>query len=344
MHTVSVIGFDGALASAVTGIIDLFRLAGVTWARIHGQPPTPYFRTQLLTRDAAPCRCINGLTLSADGAWNADTPTPASQLVIIPTIGAPIDQVLAANPALIDWLARFSDAGTGQVRVASNCTGAFLLAEAGVLDDRDATTHWGFSAQFRRRYPRVRLHPDRLVTVDGAIACAGGGMAWWDLGVYLVEQFAGPQVARELAKAFVIDAGRTSQAPYSALQSKRYHSDTAVLRLQDWLERHFRQDIDLPTLARRAGMSERSLIRRFRRATGDSPTTYLQLLRVEAGRRRLETTSDTLETITRDVGYEDVSSFTRLFRRHTGLSPGAYRSRFSRQPRNTGPGYASNTV
>ena len=197
MRTVSIIGFDGALASAITGIIDLFRLAGVTWARINDEMPEPEFTTRLLTRDASPCRCINGLTILPDGAWNGPQRCyDGSDLVIIPTIGGPIDRVLAENPELIDWLGRFQSSDSGQVRVASNCTGAFMLAEAGLLDGRQATTHWGFSNQFRQRYPAVDLQPDKLVTVDGHFACAGGGMSWRDLGNYLVESYAWAQLSR----------------------------------------------------------------------------------------------------------------------------------------------------
>ncbi|MDK9557080.1 helix-turn-helix domain-containing protein [Marinobacter sp. M216] len=326
MHTVSIIGFDGALASAITGIIDLFRLAGVTWARIHGEEPEPMFRTQLLTQAGAPCRCINGITLLADGSWNGDE-LPAADIIIVPTIGAPIADILARNTGLVHWLSR-QDASPSLL--ASNCTGAFLLAEAGLLDGKEATTHWGFSNQFRQRYPEVICRPEKLVTVDGDIACAGGGMAWWDLGVYLVERYAGPEVSRQLAKAFVIDAGRTSQAPYSALQAKRYHSDSTVLKLQDWLDTNFAHTVSLAELAREAGLSERSLLRRFKAATGDTPNTYLQLLRVEHVRHHLETSRRYIDEIINGVGYEDVSSFSRLFRKHTGLAPGAYRSRFGR--------------
>lgn len=326
MHTVSIIGFDGALASAITGIIDLFRLAGVTWARIHGEPPEPMFRTRLLTQTGDPCRCINGITLLADGSWTADDRPPAD-IIIVPTIGAPIHDVLTHNSGLVAWL---SGQDSTSSLLASNCTGAFLLAEAGLLDGKEATTHWGFSNQFRQRYPEVSCRPEKLVTVDGDIACAGGGMAWWDLGVYLVERYAGPEVSRQLAKAFVIDVGRTSQAPYSALQAKRYHSDNTVLRLQDWLDTHFAQSISLAELAQEAGLSERSLLRRFKAATGDTPKTYLQLLRVEHVRHHLETSRRSIDEIINTAGYEDVSSFSRLFRKHTGLAPGAYRSRFGR--------------
>ncbi|MDI9244808.1 helix-turn-helix domain-containing protein [Marinobacter sp. CHS3-4] len=327
MQTVSIIGFNGALASAITGIIDLFRLAGVTWARIHGQQPEPRFTTRLLTADGQPFRCINGITLMPDGALE-DASLERSSLVMIPTIGAPIGQVLADNQALIGWLSRSDLQNDGSVRLASNCTGAFLLAEAGLLDGRQATTHWGFSQQFRQRYPGVNLQPEKLMTVDEPIACAGGGMAWWDLGVYLVERYAGTQTARELAKSFVIDAGRTSQAPYSAMQSRRYHSDQAVLQLQEWLDQHYPEPISLHSLAALSGLTERSLIRRFKAATGDTPTSYLQILRIEAARQELEKSRASIETITQRVGYDDVSSFSRLFRKHTGLAPGAYRSRF----------------
>ncbi|MCL7943847.1 helix-turn-helix domain-containing protein [Marinobacter sp. ATCH36] len=328
MYNVAVIGFDGALASAITGIIDLFRLAGVTWARINELSPEQEFTTRLLTQDGKPCRCINGITLLPDGEWNAQ---PAeADLVVVPTIGAPIVQVLEANPELIQWLGGFREAPSGQVRVASNCTGAFLLAEAGLLDGRQATTHWGFSNQFRQRFPAVDLQPEKLITVDGHIACAGGGMAWWDLGVYLVERYAGAKVARELAKAFVIDAGRTSQAPYGALQARRYHSDAAILKLQDWLDANYTEAVTLQALAGLAGLTERSLIRRFKAATGDTPTGYLQILRIEAARQHLENSRAAVEEVTRLVGYEDVSSFSRLFRKHTGLAPGVYRARFGR--------------
>lgn len=331
MRAVSVIGFDGALASAITGIIDLFRLAGVTWARINDMPPEQEFTTRLLTEGGKPCRCINGITLLADGDWREYSAGDSqADLVIVPTIGAPMGQVLAANPELIQWLGGFCQVASGQVRVASNCTGAFLLAEAGLLDGRQATTHWGFSNQFRQRFPAVDLQPDKLITVDGHIACAGGGMAWWDLGVYLVERYAGAKIARELAKAFVIDAGRTSQAPYGALQARRYHSDAAVLKLQDWLDANFTKPVTLQSLASLAGLTERSLIRRFKAATGDTPTGYLQILRIETARQHLEHSRAAVEEVTRMVGYEDASSFSRLFRKHTGLAPGVYRARYGR--------------
>ncbi|PAV25263.1 AraC family transcriptional regulator [Tamilnaduibacter salinus] len=324
MIQVAIIGFSGALASAMTGMMDLFRLAGVTWARIQDEEPDPQFHVRLLTRDGRPCRCINGITLDAHGRWqDADQ----ADLVIVPTIGGPMEHVLSEHSDLLPHLAQQVDRGAA---LASNCTGAFLLAEAGVLDGRTATTHWGFADHFRARYPQVDCHPERLITVDGPVACAGGGMAWWDLGVYLVAYYAGDRIARELSRSFVIDAGRQSQAPYATLQSRRYHQDPVIDKLQSWLEEQFHRPLDTADLCEVTGLGERSLLRRFQRATGDTPRHYIQLLRVEAARRSLESTNTPLARITQAVGYDDVSSFSRLFRKHTGLSPGQYRARFGR--------------
>lgn len=324
MHQVTIVGYRQALASAITGVLDLFRLAGVTWARIHDQPPSPQFNVVLATEDAAPCRCINGVTLNAQ-ARLADCMD--SDLIVVPTIGGPIEKVLGENPALLDWLrAQYAR----QIDIASNCTGAFLLAEAGLLDHKQATTHWGFSRQFRQRYPRVDLRPERLITADGNLFCAGGGVAWTDLGLYLVERYCGSDLARELAKAFVVDRGHTSQWAYGTLPTHRYHQDEAILAIQDWLDGHYADPIDIDSLARRVNLSPRTFLRRFTAATSDRPLTYLQRLRLENAKRYLETPHLTVEQVTRIVGYEDLSSFSRLFKRHTGLSPSAYRTRFSR--------------
>ena len=324
MIRVSVLGFPGALASTITGMIDLFQMAGVTWARIRGDQPEQRFSVRLLTVDGEPCQCLNGLSLPAHGRLGDSEP---GELVLVPTIGGPILSTLAGCSREMAWLADQANRG---ISIASNCTGAFLLAEAGLLDAREATTHWGFSELFRQRYPAVRCRPEQLVTVDGPIACAGGGMAWLDLGVFLVERYAGARTARELAKAFVVDAGRRSQAPYSAMQTRRYHQDETILELQHWLDQNHRQPISSADLCRVSGLGSRSLLRRFKAATGDTPRNYLQLMRIEAAREILETTTTSVEQITQQVGYDDVSSFTRLFKRHTGLPPSDYRARFRR--------------
>jgi transcriptional regulator GlxA family with amidase domain len=217
---------------------------------------------------------------------------------------------------------------TSDALICSNCTGAFLLAESGLLDGKRATTHWGYQAQFRARYPNVKLEPENMLTHDGKLLCAGGGNAWFDLGLYLIERFCDHETAIEAAKAFVIDIGRTRQLSYSPLLNKRFHNDDKILQLQDWMHQHYVEPFSVNRLIELSNLSSRTLHRRFKQATGETPNSYLQLLRIEDAKKRLEQTHDSIEQITHAVGYNDLSSFSVLFKEKTGLSPRLYRSRY----------------
>lgn len=325
MHHVTILGFDYAFSSAITGISDLLSTAGVTWNYIHGQALEKKFAVEIATFDGRPVRCANGIEIRAHKAIHEIDNT---DLLLIPTIAGDIGQTLQLNQALLPWIVEQHQKGAD---IASNCTGAFLLADSGLLDDKKATTHWGFIDDFQQRYPKVKLQAEQLITADGSIFCSGGGMAWLDMALFLIERYCGHDVAMATSKAYVIDMGRGNQAAYSSIPGKRYHQDQDILSLQAWLDEYYSQNITIALLARQSGMTERTLKRRFKDATGDSPISYLQHLRIEAAKKILESGRDSVETITHKVGYEDVSSFIRLFKKHTRLSPSAYRARFSRR-------------
>ncbi|HCM66688.1 MAG TPA: AraC family transcriptional regulator, partial [Alcanivorax sp.] len=271
-----------------------------------------------------PVRCTAGMRIAVDTALER---VDQCDLVVVPTIGNEITQVLQAERDTLEWL-RFLHAGGADL--ASNCTGSFLLAEAGLLDGRRATTHWGYSQLFRERYPRVNLDERELITRDGNIFCAGGGTAWRDLTILLVERFCGADMARELAKAFVIDVRNDPQSVYAGLPAKTYHRDEQVQKVQAWLHEHYAQPATLAELAERVHLSPRQLQRRFTSALAEPPLQYLQRVRIEASRKMLERGATNLSHLAEQVGYQDVSSFSRLFKRHTGLSPSHYRQRFAR--------------
>ena len=214
MYHVSVLAYDGVFASALTGVMDLLNLTGVTWNRIHGEPLNRQFKVQMVSRGGEPVRCTAGMRIAVDTALER---VDQCDLVVVPTIGNEITQVLHAERDTLEWL-RFLHAGGADL--ASNCTGSFLLAEAGLLDGRRATTHWGYSQLFRERYPRVNLDERELITRDGNIFCAGGGTAWRDLTILLVERFCGADMARELAMAFVIDVRNDPQSVYAGLPAQ----------------------------------------------------------------------------------------------------------------------------
>ena len=247
--------------------------------------------------------------------------------LMVPSIGGDVDKALDTNRDLIGVLKEYASRGT---QIISNCTGAFFLAEAGILNGRKATTHWAQADRFKARYPDVQLVPEQLITTDGQVFCSGGGSAWFDMALYLIELYIDHETAIESAKAMVLDTGRHSQLSYFATHHNKYHSDETVKVVQEWIDEHYAEDFSLAWLAEQYAMSPRTLIRRFKTATGESPLAYLQTVRIEVAKKYLEVSAQTIAEITQKVGYEDVSSFSKMFKRKVGLSPREYRGRFSK--------------
>ena len=324
MFNVTILGFNQAYASAITGALDLFALAGVTWQRMQGISPTPYFNVQIATIKKQPLRCINQLEIRSHIAIEDVKQT---DLLLIPTIGGSLLNVLADNRALLPHIKRHFDLGAD---IASNCSGAFFLAEAGLLNGKEATTHWGYAELFRKRYPEVKLCAEKLITSQQNIYCAGGGMAWFDLALLLIERYCGHDVASTTAKAHVIDLSRGQQAAYASIRAKKYHQDPEVLLVQEWLEANYVKPIQISQLPNLVNLTSRTLNRRFKQATEQNPLEYLQNLRIEAAKKLLEKSHDNAQRIVNHVGYDDLSSFTRLFKKHTGLSPSQYAKKFKR--------------
>lgn len=334
-------GFDGALATAITGLMDIFSLAGVSWQRIAGQTPEPRFRVWLASEEAQPVQCLNRLELRAHlsfediiapqrrGAeWHDNPEEHVLWAIIVPTIGHKIDRALEDNPAL---LALLKWGHQQQLLLAANCTGTFFLAEAGLLDDCTATTHWGYQKQFEARFPKVKLDIEQLITQSGNIFCAGGGLSWFDLAIYLIEKELGYDAALQIAKAFVIDYRREGQLSYSLSNLSHKHQDTLVARVQEYLNDRIQDGPDLRDLAQRFNVSERTLIRRFKAALRVTPGAYIQQLRIEKAQKQLAETALTPVQIIQNLGYEDLSSFRRLFKRHAGLTMAQYRQRYAKR-------------
>ena len=338
MINIYVLGFDQALASAITGVIDLFALAGVTWNRIQQQDTAMAFNVQLASHQGNNIRCINNLQLGAHCSFKTlfnqfenerpDDSNPINNVLIVPTIGGPIQQALDNNPELISLLNKADQAGW---TIAGNCTGNFLLAEAGILDGKSATTHWGFATEFQQRYPQINLQADQLITRDDNIFCAGGGIAWFDLGLHIIERNVDFETAMQTAKAFVIDYRRDSQLSYSLMRIAKPHQDEMVRSIQAKIEQDCTTTLSIEALAVEHNVSQRTLIRRFNSALGMPPNTYLQSVRIEHARKMLEESDFNIDTIMNNIGYEDSSSFRRLFKKKTGLTPTEYRNRFSRR-------------
>jgi transcriptional regulator GlxA family with amidase domain len=212
--------------------------------------------------------------------------------------------------------------------LASNCGGAFLLAETGLLRGRSATTHWMFADLLQTRFPEVIVEPEKIVIDDGDIITAGGLMAWTDLGMQLIDRLLGPSIMVETSRFFLVDARGREQRHYASFAPRLTHGDEAILKVQHWLQVKGARAISVADMAREAGLEDRTFLRRFKAATGANPTEYAQCVRMEKARELLQFTRRTVDQIAWSVGYEDAAAFRRVFGRLVGLSPGDYRRRF----------------
>lgn len=249
-----------------------------------------------------------------------------AQLVMLPATGSAVERSIKGNPDLLHWLAR----RPATQQVASLCSSAFLLGAAGLLDGRRATTHWALAGAFRQRFPQVRLQPDELLTEDGNLFCSGGAQAGLDLCLHLIAWHGGDWLAQRVAGALVFDRERGRQSRFTPLLPD-VPGDAQLGPLLAWMQRHHAEPIDLKGLAERAHCSTRTLLRRFRTATGLTPNDYVQRLRIAAAQSALRNPSRSLEQVAQQVGYSDRATFAKLFKQLCGEAPGAFRRRLREQ-------------
>ncbi|WLP93566.1 GlxA family transcriptional regulator [Psychrobacter sp. M13] len=323
-YMVIVLGFDGVLGSVLAGALDLFSFTGVSWQRFLDQEVTPRFKVQIASLGGVDIRCSNRLSLQAHCDINE---VIECDLLLIPTIGDSIDKVLLHNQLLIPHIIRLANT---KADVASNCSGAFWLAKAGLLDGRAATTHWGYADKFKRDYPQVDLQQNQFVTQSDNIFCAAGGSAFYDLALLLIERYCGREISTQVAKTQIIDSKRGNQNSYTNVTLYKPHSDQLVKKVQDYIENNFQQALSVSALATQVNITPRTLNRRFQSALNLRPIEYIQAVRIEQAKRLLELRDVSIKSLADQVGYSDISSFTRLFKRATELTPKEYQDKFSR--------------
>lgn len=318
---VIIIGFDGALGSALTGALDLFSFTGVSWQRFLNEAVEPRFTVQIATLHKQAITCSNRLTIEA----HCDlAKVNHCDLLLIPTIGDSIDKVLHNTQAILPHIVRLSKQGSD---IASNCSGAFLIANAGLLNHKQATTHWGYAQKFKRAFPLVNLCESQLVTQHDNIFCAAGGSAFYDLGLLLIERYCGRDIAAQVAKTQVIDSRRRNQSLYANVNLYKSHTDPLVRQVQDYIEDHYASAITVASLCEHFNLVPRTMNRRFQASVNMRPLAYIQGVRIEQAKRLLEVGEANIKSLAGMVGYDDNSSFTRLFKRMTSLTPKEYKDK-----------------
>ncbi|MAT66517.1 MAG: AraC family transcriptional regulator [Gammaproteobacteria bacterium] len=325
--SVAILVFPETSASVVYGMLDLFRSAGRDWGVVtEGRPGPELMRPWLVARETGVLEICNGARLSPDYSLKA---CPPADIVCVPEVNLPPETPLAGRFAPeIAWLNACHADGT---LLATACSGAMLLAEAGLLDGCEATTHWAWCQALAERFPRVRVRPQRALVVSGMgqrLVMAGGGSSWMDLALYLIARSVGIEAAMQVARVNLIDWHHVGQQPFARLASTRQVEDAVIARCQVWIAGHYAEPNPVSAMVGLSGLAERTFKRRFRQATGMAPLEYVHALRLEEAKQMLETGDMPIEAIANEVGYEDAGYFSRLFRRQVGLTPGQYRRRF----------------
>lgn len=309
--------YKNSMISAIYGLTDLFRIANDAASRHEGiQRPSIRVSHWQYGAESGEIECIYDT--------HADLPHDLVHVILPPSIVMPMPE--QATDSISRWLRKQHSEGT---TMCSVCAGSFLLAEAGLLKNRQATTHWLFSEMMATRFPDTAVDTNKMIVDDGDIITAGGIMAWTDLGLRLVQRIMGPTLMLETARFLLVDPPGREQRFYSSFVPNLRHGDASILKVQHWLQINGAREVTLPMMADHAGMEERTFLRRFQKATGLKPTEYCQQLRVSKAREMLEFTHNNIEQVAWAVGYEDPGAFRKVFHKVMGLTPGDYRHRFS---------------
>ena len=233
------------------------------------------------------------------------------------------------NAEIVEWLSIMHASGAV---LCSACSGVLLLAETGLLDGKEATMHWCYASTFRQNFPNIHLRLEKMLVIAGEreqFIMSGASSSWTELVLYLIARYVSPSAAQAVAKFYAFQWYPDGQKPYLILEPSFDHQDATIRDTQLWLQKHFSEPAPVTEMQKRSGIPDRTFKRRFSHATGFSPLDYVQHLRIEEAKRKLERTDASIEKISWSVGYQDPSSFRRLFKRLTGITPGVYRQKFS---------------
>jgi len=251
-----------------------------------------------------------------------------TDLIIIPAVLGDVENALKLNEDLIPWLIEQYKQGA---EIASFCIGAFFLAATGLLDGKQCATHWKFANEFRKLYPQANLVDDKIMTEDNGIYTCGGAFSYTNLLLYLIEKYAGRGIAVLMSKMFMIDIDRQSQSPFIIFKGQKQHEDDLIIKAQEFIEKNFQEKITIDQLANLLALGRRSLERRFKKATSNTVTEYIQRVKMEAAKKELETSRKTVNELMYEIGYSDTKAFRSTFKKITGLSPIAYRNKYNNE-------------
>ena len=250
-----------------------------------------------------------------------------TDLIIIPAIHGDFEENLENNSEFLPWIVDQYKEGA---EIVSLCVASFFLAETGLLDGKRCSTHWQFTNEFRKKYPKAELKDDKILTEADGIYTSGGAYSFTNLILYLIEKYAGRDTAVMAAKGFMIDIDRNSQSPFIIFSGQKSHKDKEILKSQEYIERNYRDKITVEELCDKIALNRRTFERRFKKATANTVVEYHQRVKVEAAKKELEKGRKTVNEVMYEVGYSDPKAFRDVFRKITNMTPVDYLRKYSK--------------
>lgn len=323
MKIISILVPKGDVAlSCIEGSFTVFNKVNDFLAAM-GKPPL--FKVQLVGLTREPQEYHRLFKVQPDLVLNEVKKT---DLIIIPAVNGNMEKVIARNAAFLPWLVSQHQAGA---ELASLCVGSFILASTGLLNGKKCSTHWQAVDDFRRMFPAVNLVSEKIITDEQGIYSSGGANSFLNLILYLVEKYAGREMAVYSSKVFEIEIDRDTQSPFIIFGGQKGHDDEPILKAQEFIEQNFQDKISIEQLASMLAISRRNLERRFKKATSNTAVEYMQRVKIEAAKMKLESSRDNVNEVMYNVGYTDSKAFRNTFKKITGLSPVEYRNKYNRE-------------
>lgn len=324
-HLSIIIPKGSLILDTIVGTYNLFRMAN-SYARRIGKYEEDYFKIDLVGLNMDPIPCHGFFTVSPTKTINEIDKT---DLIIITSITGNIEKDLPNNKPFIDWIKerRIKD----DAEVASLCRSAFILAETGLLNGKSCATHWFVQQQFEKKYPKVNLISDKIISEDNGIYSSGGAYSFLNMILYLIEKHYGRETAIWCSKMGEIDFDRINQNQFVIFNGQKDHSDETIKEVQVYIEENYAGKLSVEALAEKFAISSRNFIRRFKKATLNTPLEYIQRVKIEVAKKRLESTPNNVNEVMYHVGYMDEKAFRKTFKKFTGLSPLEYRRKYNRE-------------
>ncbi len=317
MSHITVLAIKNGLASSITIPLEMIRAADVI-RRIR-QRGAPKNHIAIASHDGKPAVMTGGISIMAD---QSVAQIQKTDLIFIPALWGNPNATVKKHPEICTWLHQQYSAGAS---ICSVGTGSYFPAHAGLLNDRSATTHWYYFDDFQKRYPKIKLQRKRFITHADNLYCTGSVNAVRDVALHFVEQLFTPDIADEVAHHFTHELKRSYESMLLADEEKNSHHDEQIIKIQEWLQKHYKQAISFKDIAQKFDLSVRSFNRRFRNAADKTPLEYLQEIRLEQAKSLLKHSNLTVAEIAYEIGYQDTSSFTSLFKRTNSVTPKEYR-------------------